>query len=139
MASDITRLPQSYRDWLNGLESARTVEFDDREWKLDDIDQLQSPVTIDGRTAPRIGRLKLYADTFEEVTGETETVTDEGEPFPLTRVRQGLAIGDDNGDPLYIDPDDGNSVWVYHHDGGDVERLAESVEEWIAGTKPVTD
>ncbi|MFO1064077.1 MAG: hypothetical protein U0892_09455 [Pirellulales bacterium] len=48
----------------------------------------------------------------------------------------GLAIGDNNGDVLFLDPGDSFSIWLWHCDGADVERLADSFDEWLESAMP---
>jgi hypothetical protein len=43
-----------------------------------------------------------------------------------------LTIGYDNEDLLCVDPSDGFSVWCFRPaDGGDVEKLADSLDQWM--------
>jgi hypothetical protein len=32
---------------------------------------------------------------------------------------------------VFLDPTDEYSVWIWYHDGSDVERLADSFEQWL--------
>ena len=55
--------------------------------------------------------------------------------FTLDRLSRGFCVGDDgNGDPLFVDPDTGG-VYVYYHDGMDVELVAGSLDELVAGSQ----
>jgi hypothetical protein len=59
-----------------------------------------------------------------------------GKPYPLERLRQAIAIGEgDSGDVLFLDPLDNFSVWIFHHDGGDVRRVAADFRTWLAKAK----
>jgi len=60
-----------------------------------------------------------------------ETEDQDGEPYSLDRLAAGLAMGDNNGDVVFLDPADDCSVWLWYHDGADVERLADSFEQWL--------
>ena len=42
-----------------------------------------------------------------------------------------MAIGDNNGDVVFLDPTDEYTVWIWYHEGADVERLADSFERWL--------
>ncbi len=52
--------------------------------------------------------------------------------FTLDRLAQGFCVGDDgNGAPLFVDAETG-AVYVYYHDGMDVEKWGESLTELIS-------
>ena len=62
--------------------------------------------------------------------------THDGQPYALERLAAGLAIGDNNGDVVFLDPADAHSVWLFHQDGADVERLADTFQEWLDRAEP---
>jgi hypothetical protein len=67
-----------------------------------------------------------------EVTGESATVDQQGNEAPFARIEKWLTIGYDNEDVLCVDPADKFSVWCFHpSEGGDVERIAKSLTQWI--------
>ena len=122
-------LDDDYFPWLSSLGVPYYVVYRDHEWELFNEQKLNEEINIDGLITPRWKQLESFAQTYSEVTGEDETVDQFGNAFSLERLKKGITIGDDNGDPLFIDPKDSNSVWCYHHDGGDVEKLCNSLEE----------
>jgi hypothetical protein len=71
-----------------------------------------------------------FANSIREFQGD-ETEDQDGEPYSLDRLAAGLAIGDNNGDVVFLDPEDAYSVWIWHHDGSDVERLADSFDKCL--------
>ena len=73
-----------------------------------------------------------------EATGESSTEDDEGNEIPFSRIAGWLTIGCNNEDLLCVDPADKYSVWVFYpSDGGDVEKLADSLEEFLEGVELV--
>jgi hypothetical protein len=70
--------------------------------------------------------------------GEASAVLVE-QGFTLDRLARGFCVGDDeNGDPLFVDPDAG-AVYVYYHDGMDVELVAGSLGELVSGSRDCPD
>ena len=55
--------------------------------------------------------------------------------IPSDRVKNGFVFGEDNGDYLYFDPEEDYSIWVYHHDGGDVERISHNFKYFLKKIK----
>lgn len=132
MAKSKLPLPATYLAWLDALGHDATVEFDDREWEMPDRDGLKESVEVDDREASFLRQAKLYVATIREVTGNEFTVDDEENEIPLAVVEKWLTIGEDNGDLLCTDPDDNYSVWCFYPgEGGDVEKVAETLDGWI--------
>ena len=75
--------------------------------------------------------LRGYVEGLRDALEEDATEDARGKPYPLDRVAAGVAIGESNsGDVLYLDPADGHSCWIYHHGGGDVEKVGKSFATW---------
>ena len=125
-------LPDAYYRWLYTLDLDETVEHSGRSWWLSSEAQLTEDVNVDGKSTPSWQQLSSFVATFQECTGLAETQDQDGNAVPLSRLGSCVVIGDDNGDPLFVDPSDGFSVWCYHHDGGDVERLCASLDQFMA-------
>ncbi len=87
-------------------------------------------IRIDREKVLTIYQLKAYVNSIRAFQGD-ETEDQDGAPYSLDRLVAGLAIGENNGDVLFLDPENGYSVWIWHHDGSDVERLADSFDLWI--------
>jgi hypothetical protein len=125
-------LPKKYLEWLDGLGKDARVASGDREWELATQKQLLKTVNIDGKKAPYIEQARLYVESIAEATGEESTFDDAGNDVPFSRLKKFLTIGYDNEDVLCVDPADGFSVWCFHPgDGGDIEKIAASLEKWI--------
>jgi hypothetical protein len=124
-------LPDDYTKFLLKHNGRDRLEFDDAEWDLYTAAQLFEPVDVDGTEYPGIGVLKGYVESMRDAFEEGETQDAKGKPYPLDRLAAGIAVGtSDMGDVLYFDPSDGHSMWVFHHDGGDVQRVGKSFTAW---------
>ncbi len=96
-----------------------------------------SVIRINREKVPNIFQLSAYAKSLREYVGD-ELEDQDGEPYSVDRLSAGLAVGDNNGDVIFLDAEDSYSVWMFHHDGADVERLANSFHEWLEAAKPYT-
>ena len=130
MAS-LPKLPAEYRSFLEEHTGDATYEFDGQDWELATAEELEEETDIDGKDYPYFSQLQGYVAGMAHAFEGDETEDADGSPYPFSRLQGGIAIGEGNGDILYLDPADAYAVWCFHHDGGDVERLADSFAEWI--------
>jgi SMI1 / KNR4 family (SUKH-1) len=134
--AELPSLPKEYLTFLETHDGAKSYIFDDLDsWWLDTKTELLKVINVDGRRLQAIYQLKSFSESLKEHVDDDATEDENGEPFPLARLAQGLAIGNNNGDILFLDPTDHYSAWIYHHDGFDVEKLASSFAEWLATAK----
>ncbi len=105
-------------------------------WRFFTQEELTEVIRIDREKVTNIHQLEAYANSIQKHVGD-ETEDQDGEPYTLDRLAAGLAIGVNNGDVVFLDPEDSYSVWVFHHDGADVERLADSFEAWLDAAEPM--
>jgi hypothetical protein len=132
MANPKLNLPDRYLTWLAGIAEGACAHFGDRDWELTPREKLLEIVNIDGNKAPYINQAELFVKSLVEVTGCSSTVDRDGNEIPSTRVAGFLTIGYDNEDLLCVDPSDGFSVWCFGpSEGGDVEKIADSLDQWI--------
>jgi hypothetical protein len=132
-------LPDYYFDWLDKLEEVECVKHSDKFWFISTIDELNEEVSIDKNKTPFWQQLKSCAAMYKELTQEKATVDQKGNQFPLERLSSCIVIGGDNGDPLFSDPSDGYSIWCYYLDGGDVEKLSDSIKSFIKESEIIHD
>jgi SMI1 / KNR4 family (SUKH-1) len=124
-------LPDDYAKFL-AEHRGEEYDFDDDQWELSTAEELLDTLDVDGQEQPAIRRLIVYADTLKDVMEDGETEDHKGKPYPLTRLAEGVAIGTNgSGDVIYLDPADQNAVWVFHPDGGDVERISKTFKSWL--------
>ena len=136
-------LPNSYLNFLKENPDGSEVVFnhnkeddpddDGKYWQIiGEAELLKSFEMNDVGTAQHFESLKLYVKVFREFAYSDKTDSNVGD-IPLDRVEHGFVIGEENGDYVYLDSFDNFSVWIYHHDGGDVTRIADSFEEFLKG------
>ncbi len=134
--AELPPLPKEYLAFLETHDGAKSYDFDGLDsWWLDTKSELLKVINVDGRELQAIYQLKSFSDSLKEHVDDDLTEDENGEPYPIARLAQGLAIGNNNGDILFLDPTDRYSVWIYYHDGFDVEKLASSFAQWLATAK----
>ena len=124
-------LPNNYKEWLSHVKDAYCVSYNGRCWFISTLDEMKQDVVIDKRCTPAWQQLKSLTEMFAELSGVEVTTDQEGKEIELKRLSGCVVIGDDNGDPLYFDPSDNNSVWCYYLGGGDVEKITNSLEQFM--------
>ena len=111
-------------------------DFEGRPWEVKDIPGLSEIITVRGAgQQPFHACIQLFLKLHQEFTG-LDFVESDTEPLETERVIGGFAFAEDNGDYLYLDPFDSFSVWIFNHDGANVEFAANDFETWLAISKP---
>ena len=111
-------------------------DFEGRRWEFQDITGLSKTITVGGAgEEPFHSCVQLFAKLHLGFTGADYVDSNTG-PIDPERVFGGFAIAYDNGDYLYLDPFDSFSVWIFHHDGADVQFVANDFETWLYESKP---
>ncbi len=132
----LPKLPAAYKKFLDAHDGETEYIFDDIDgWRFFTTEELTEIIRIDKIKVMNIHQLEAYAKSVRDYVGD-ETEDQDGQPYALKRLAAGLAIGDNNGDVIFLDPADAYSVWLFHHDGADVERLADSFQEWLDRAEP---
>lgn len=131
--AELPPLPKDYLAFLDAHDGKKSYIFDELDsWRLDTKSDLLKIINVNGRKVPAIYQLQSFCVPLHTQVDDGATEDQDGEPFLLSRLAAGLAVGDNNGDVFFLDPTDGFSAWLYHHDGFDVEKLASSFSEWLA-------
>lgn len=132
----LPKLPAAYKKFLKTHDGETEYIFDDVDgWRFFTTEELTEIIRVDRQKVMNIHQLQAFAKSVQDYVGE-ETEDQDGEPYALERLAAGFAIGDNNGDVIFLDPEDSYSVWLFHHDGADVERLADSFQEWLEMAVP---
>ena len=133
-------LPQEYLKLLSSLHEADEYcfneypeddpDFEGRCWCFLNEDDLIEEIDIRGvgKSAAH-KQLELYIKCFSEFN-DSQFLTSSDVQIPIERVQNGFVVAEDNGDLLYLDPRDDFSVWIFHHDGSDVMKVAHSIGDW---------
>jgi len=133
----LPEIPADYKKFLESHDGETEYLFGETDgWRFYSADELMEVIRVDREEVKNIFKLTAYAQSARKFYGD-ETEDQDGEPYSFDRLAKGLAIGDNNGDVVFLDPNDAYSVWIWHHDGGDVERLADSFNAWLESAEPV--
>ena len=132
----LPELPAEYTSFLESHSGSQPYEYDGEDgWWLAASDKLLKSINIDGKKHPYVHQLRGYAATLRDVFQSEATTDVNGNDHSFDRLEAGLAIGDNNGDVLFLDPSNKFSVWLFCHDGGYVEKLAASFAKWLSKAK----
>jgi hypothetical protein len=133
-------LPQEYLKLLSSLHEADEYcfngypeddpDFEGRCWCFLNEDDLIEEIDMRGvgKSAAH-KQLELYIKCFSEFNDSQFLTSSDGQ-ISIERVQNGFVVAEDNGDLLYLDPRDDFSVWIFHHDGSDVMKVAHSIGDW---------
>ncbi|WP_282609549.1 SMI1/KNR4 family protein [Pelagibius sp. Alg239-R121] len=135
-------LPRDYLQFLSKLDVEQDYCFNDdpeehpdfegRCWWFFDEERLARIVEMSRvGAAPAHRQLELYLKCYQDFSDCDSVYSDEGE-LSIARVANGFVVAEENGDLLYLDPHENFSVWIFHHDGSDVTKVAGSIGEWLA-------
>ena len=135
-------LPSDYLDFLMTIEGGEDYcfneypdeypDFEGRCWAFFDEELLSENIDmLQIGTAPTHRQLELYLKCYQEFSNSNFVHSSDG-MLPIERVASGFVIAEENGDLLYLDPEDQFSVWIFHHDGSDVKKVSESISKWLA-------
>lgn len=140
------RLPDAYREFVLSDGAGGHYLFAGRHWFLAPLSEtngvsveapsaLSSIVTVSGKASSFNSVLELHAQTLSELVG-IYTSDASGNSYEVKRLSGGIAIGEAEGDILYLDRFDQFSVWCYYQNSGDVELLAKTFEKWLKTAMP---
>jgi len=135
-------LPEDYLKILENIGSGEDYcfneypdedpDFEGRCWSFLDEDLLLENIEMKGvGNAPAHHQLELYLKCYQEFSNSSSVSSTNGN-IPISRVSDGFVIAEENGDLLYLDPEDSFSVWIFHHDGSDVMKVSNSISDWLS-------
>jgi hypothetical protein len=103
------------------------------------VPTLTAPYSLNGwKAVPFFRAMKQFVRMFEEMDA-LEAIADERGPLGEERLAGAFCIGDENGDLVFLDLAGKGGVHIFHHDGGDVEKLAASFGAWLKKLRPYRD
>lgn len=130
LAREKVVLPPAYLDHLNSGKSRADVAIvrDEDHFTLYSLDALCQNVDVDGTRYLAVRQLAGFAQALAQAAG---TGSRQAAPFSPAELAACLAIGEENSRILFIDSRDNDTLWIYHADGGDVERTGLTVTSLI--------
>ncbi|MGK5056244.1 hypothetical protein ACQ4WY_04785 [Janthinobacterium sp. LB2P49] len=130
LAREKVALPQAYLDHLHSGKSRRDVAVfsDEDPFTLYSLDALCKEVDVDGTRYLAVRQLAGFAQALEQAAG---AASKQAAPFSPAELAACLAIGEENTRILFIDSRDNEALWIYHPDGGDVDKTRLTVTSLI--------
>lgn len=127
-------IPFSYFEYLisDKFEPQISIFPDEENFTLFTLNELCEKINIDGKSYLTIDQLKGFTEPLLEIVGESSQKKPEINYKELSNC---LAIGFENTRILLIDNRDQNSLWVFHPDGGDIEKSAVTLENLVSREK----
>ncbi len=132
-------LPKSYLDYLSLEDTLELIvdehdnvdKYENRPWNLMSQSVLIETMEMrDVGSAKNFECLKLYVKLFIEFSNSDSIDSNVGD-IQKSRIENSFVFAEENGDYLYFDPEDGYSIWIYYHDGGDVKKVSNSFQELL--------
>ncbi len=129
-------LPERAAKAPEGVGALMLYTVTDRQWRPYPREEL-SEIKGDGkhiRNYAKALETAALADFYRSGSADDQEEweaywSDKG--ITLDSLARGFCIGDDgNGEPIFIDAETG-AVYVHYHDGADISRWADSVEEFL--------
>jgi hypothetical protein len=123
-------LPDKHIHFLLGESFNNKFKVDDNEdpFNIYNTKELLTGTNIDGESYIIAESLIGYAKTLIDIMGDN-TSDQNGEEYSLEQLSKGIVIGDENGRLLFIDSEDNSSLYIFHPDGGDVEKTEKSIND----------
>jgi len=135
-------LPDDYLELLSNIDAGEDYcfneypdedpDFEGRCWEFLGEGLLVENIEMSGvGNVPAHKQIELYLKCYQEFTSSNMVSSSNGN-IPLERVSNGFVVAEENGDLLYLDPQDDFSVWIFHHDGSDVMKVSNTISDWLA-------
>ena len=145
-------LPAEYLAFLDGLparsvpddDEGPVLDFDGRQWHPHDRSRLAETIPHRRREgafsfAHETARHAEMLRAADDAHGGEASAELAEQGFTLDRLARGFCVGsDENGDVLFVDAETG-VVYLFCHDGMDLEAVAGSLAELIAGSHDCED
>lgn len=123
-------IPVLYFDYLINKEFNPKISIfqNEESFCLYDLNQLCEKINVDGKSYLTINQLKGFTETLLETVGE---ISVDVQGLSYNEISGFLTIGSENTRLLCIDHRDFHSLWIFHTDGGDVEKLPLTLSDLI--------
>lgn len=129
-------LPFSYKKLVDSIDDYSYISFNEFRnefpndegsiWFFWSVERLFEPTKIIGSTNDRLAWQVL--NSFFEIQNHNNRSA--LNLLTEYQAKNSVTIAEDNGDLLFIDTHNDNSIWRFMHDSGEVKMLAESFSRW---------
>ncbi|HIF5971542.1 TPA: hypothetical protein ACX3GO_004608, partial [Vibrio parahaemolyticus] len=106
-------LPSYYKNWLDSIDTDVEVSYRGSEFYLLSERELIDEITIDKNTVKAFNQLSAFIKTQLEMSGSS--------PLTIEQCNTCITIGQDNGNPIFIDSTRDSELFCYYLDGGYIE------------------
>lgn len=129
-------IPVPYLDYLSSkaFNPGLSIFRGEHDFTLYTLDELCEKISVDGNPYLMISQLKGFANTLKKIPGKLLIKT-KTQHFTWEELASCLVIGYENTRVLFIDCRDNNSLWIFHPDGGDVEKTTMTLKKIVARKK----
>lgn len=123
------RLPEDYKKLVRSIQEWAEIRHPDPEggsvWFFWGAERLaQEALVNELGSSPRHAQLRLHAELLRNQQGDAAGAV------PLDRLAAGFCVGKGEGKLLYLDLQDGGSVWTYRLSDGEVGKIAADFRQW---------
>ncbi|PHV35370.1 hypothetical protein CSQ94_02200 [Janthinobacterium sp. BJB312] len=135
LAREKVALPLAYLEHLRSGKPRSDVAIftDEDHFTLYSLDELCQDVDVDGSSYLAVRQLAGFALALAQAAG---TGSKQAAPFSPAELAACLAIGEEATRILFIDSRDNDTLWIYHPDGGDVDRTRLTVSSLLGPGAP---
>ncbi|GHS89191.1 hypothetical protein FACS189487_08950 [Campylobacterota bacterium] len=111
-------IPQNYLEYLTSenFNAEISIFSDEANFRLYDLEKLCEKINVDKNSVLRVRELKGYANSLKKMW--------RNDNFSLSEFADSLTIGYENERILFIDSRDNNTLWIFHPDGADIEKVS---------------
>lgn len=132
------QLPQAYKDlvlsidgfeYIDGINSINSSSK--IPWFFWGIEHLEEDVVIEGASTRKAWNVLASLGEIDKKFRERSSVPSGSGAIAFDQLNKSVAIAEENGDYLYFDSLNNFSLWMYFHDSGEVQKVAETFDEWL--------
>jgi len=132
------KLPQVYKDlvlniddfeYIDGLSSIRSRSK--APWFFWGIERLEEVVVVEGASNRKAWNVLASFGEIDKKYRKRSSIPSGSTAITFDHLNKAVVIAEENGDYLYFDSLNDFSLWMYFHDSGEVQKVAETFDEWL--------
>ena len=126
------KLPEPVKLFLACNPKGNQLIRGSARWRMFSLRELFQIVELRAVQGCRFCLAQMMGSLYSEKRGQPEIEDTSGGKHPIDHLARTMTIAQGAGDLLYLNADDGFSVWVFYSEVGFIEKLAPSLWEWIS-------
>ena len=132
------RLPQVYKDlvltiddfeYIDGISSIKSKSK--IPWFFWGVERLEEDVAIEGALNRKAWNVLASFVEIDKKFHKRLSAPSSNAAIALDHLNKAVTIAEENGDYLYFDSLSDFSLWMYFHDSGETQKVAETFDEWL--------